>query len=265
MAGMVEPTFVIGGAQRCGTTWLYHLLDQHPQIHLARPINPEPKFFCHDPAPGRDRDWYLRTWFADVPADAIAIGEKSTSYIDTPGVPQRIGRMLPDLKIVFMLRHPVERAISNYRFSKINGLETESIEVAFRQEATRVAQTRFANLSVHPLAYVERGHYVRCLDGFIECMGRDRIKVLIKEHFERDPLKALADLLRFLGVEPGFEPTGVDARHNVTDDPGLRIPHDLVGELIEIYRPSNRRLEQLLGRDLGEWNRPSPMIEAMLV
>ncbi len=264
MAGMVEPTFVIGGAQRCGTTWLYHLLDQHPQIYLARPINPEPKFFCHDPAVGRDRDWYLRTWFANVPTDAVAIGEKSTSYIDTPDVPQRIRQMLPGLKIIFMLRHPVERAISNYRFSKGNGLETGSIDVAFRDEARRVVRTKFANLSVHPLAYIERGHYARHLDGFLECLDHDRIKILIKEHFEREPLKLLPDLLRFLGVEPGFEPTGLDTRLNITEDPELRIPRDLVNELIEIYRPSNLRLEQLLGCDLSDWNRPSPMVEAML-
>ena len=94
---MREPTFVIGGGQRCGTTWLYHLLDEHPQIYLAKPVRPEPKFFITEPAPGRNLDWYLKTWFADA-RDERAVGEKSTAYLDNTEAAERMKRMLAVLK-----------------------------------------------------------------------------------------------------------------------------------------------------------------------
>ena len=89
----MEPTFAIAGGQRCGTTSLYHLLDLHPDIFLAKPVHPEPKFFLRDPAPGRDRAWYIERWFSDA-SDAKAAGEKSTSYMENSLIPAAVTAMM---------------------------------------------------------------------------------------------------------------------------------------------------------------------------
>lgn len=163
---MREPTFVIAGAQRCGTTTLYHLLAGHHQVYMANPVRPEPKFFLNpDPTP-EDRENYLRTWFAGA-SDERAVGEKSTSYLETPGAARRMKALFPRLQAVFILRHPVDRALSNYRFSREHGLENEPFDVAVRHEEHRLRTRLFPGLSAHPLAYIRRGRYISDLEHYL--------------------------------------------------------------------------------------------------
>ena len=260
---MRGPTFIIAGGQRCGTTWLCHILDQHPQVYLAKPRRPEPKFFLRDPMPDRGIDWYLRTWFSGV-RDEVAIGEKSTSYMDTPGVPKRIRHFLPEVKIVFILRHPLDRAISNYRFSRAHGLESQPLEFALRNEARRVAHTQFADVSTHPLAYLHRGHYCRFVEHYLQYFDITSLKVLIKVQVDQQPRAMFQELLPFLGVSTSFEPPDLDVPPEPPEIKNLTISRDLVLELIDQFGPSNRRLEQLIGCDATSWDRPSAAVQAMM-
>ncbi len=107
------PEFIIGGAPRSGTTWLYELLDRHPDVHMAKPVKPEPKFFLRDDEYGKGLEYYANRWFADVEDGKIA-GEKSTDYLESPSAAARIARDLPHVKLIFVLREPVARAYSNY-------------------------------------------------------------------------------------------------------------------------------------------------------
>src|SRR5215470_7742197 len=77
------PDFIIGGAPRAGTTWLYELLDHHPDVHMAKPLNPEPKFFLRDDEYAKGLEYYSRKWFEDVEPSKVA-GEKSTDYLERP-------------------------------------------------------------------------------------------------------------------------------------------------------------------------------------
>ena len=124
--------FFIAGAQRSATTYLYRMLEQHPDITLAQPVRPEPKYFIRDGFSG-DLEAYHREFFDQ--AGTPWFGEKSTSYIEHPVAAERIARCLPDAVIFFMLRDPVERALSNYRFSVMNGLE--SLPLAQALDASR--------------------------------------------------------------------------------------------------------------------------------
>src|SRR5688572_11238783 len=100
---------------------------------MAKPWRPEPKHFLDAAAVGRGREAY-RARFGDAAASVRIFGEKSTSYLERADVPARIATMLPDARILIVLRDPTERAISNYRFSRANGLETASIDEAFYDE-----------------------------------------------------------------------------------------------------------------------------------
>jgi len=151
------------GAQRCGTTYLHTMLDSHEQITMARPANPEPKVFCSDEATGRGAEWYRETYFAHA-GDELLLGEKSTSYLEDPNAPARAKGMLGEIHVLAILRDPVKRAISNWRFSTDNGLETRSLETALKENLAGPREWDPSRTSVSPFAYVERGRYVDYLD-----------------------------------------------------------------------------------------------------
>src|SRR5215831_16827350 len=122
---------------------------------MAKPVTPEPKFFQVDDLYARGLDHYAR-WFEPAGAGQIA-GEKSTNYLESPDAAERIANDLPTVKLVFILREPVERAYSNYLWSKMNGLESDDSETALKLEADREraypARLQFAR----PHSYFSRG------------------------------------------------------------------------------------------------------------
>lgn len=260
---MKQPTFVIGGAQRCGTTTLYDLLDQHPEIYLAKPRWPEPKFFVADPHPPKDRDWYLKTWFSGAP-DVPALGEKSASYLETPGAAERMKAQFPAIKAIFILRHPVERAVSNYRYTRSHDLETESFDTAVRDEPRRLAETRFAGLSAHPHAYLRRGRYADDLEQFFEHFAAEDVKVVLNDDLAGDPATICRELFALLGVDDRFLPTRLDVRENVHPPDDLRMAPATLDHLFAYFAEPNQRLAAMLGRDLSDWDRPTPMLQSLL-
>src|SRR5262249_848442 len=130
------PDFIIAGAPRSGTTWLYALAQRHPRIAMAEPRVPEPKFFLVDEFWQRGIGYYSTRWFDPLP-DGRGLGEKSANYLESSEVPKRICRAVPRVKLVFLLRNPVDRAYSNYLWSRQNGLEIESFERALALEEQR--------------------------------------------------------------------------------------------------------------------------------
>src|SRR5688500_18430887 len=106
------PDFIIAGAPRSGTTWLYMLADRHPAVAMARPWRPEPKFFLIDELYERGISYYSANWFDSLPPGRV-LGEKSANYLESPAVAARIHRHLPEVRLVFILRNPVDRAYSN--------------------------------------------------------------------------------------------------------------------------------------------------------
>ena len=126
---MAEHFFIVG-AQRAGTSYLYQLLDEHPEIEMAKPAKPEPKFFHVDTLYQHGLEYYKSFYFQEGTSVCIR-GEKSTSYMESEKAAYRIAQAFPDGKILFLLRDPIERAISNYWFSVGNGFEQLSMREAF--------------------------------------------------------------------------------------------------------------------------------------
>jgi len=238
--------FVIIGAQRCGTTYLTRLLDEHPEIEMAKPLRPEPRFFLDDQKFGRGVEHYEEQYFSDP--GARVRGEKSTSYIEHDLAVLRIASVLPDATIVAVVRDPVARALSNYRFSCAEGVETLPLVDALKVNGTAERAWDEARFSVSPFAYLERGRYADALARVAQHVPRERLQVLVFEELVADA-SVLAALYERLGVDPGFRPPGLGAPVNASTDTGAL---DAATEawLRTYYAEPNRRLEEFLGRPL---------------
>jgi hypothetical protein len=241
------------GAQRCGTTYLHGLLEAHPEVAMARPARPEPKVFLSDELAGRGLDWYRSTYFGHA-TDERLLGEKSTSYIEDPLAPARAAAVLGDPYVVAVLRDPVLRAVSNWRFSADNGLEDRPLDVALSESLEEEAAWDPATTSVSPFAYLPRGRYAGYLDPWLAAFGDD-----VHVHFLADLVAddaAVADLYARLDVDPDFRPPGRDRVVNESSEPAPDLPADLRARLEGYFAASNQALSTLLGRDLPWWTRP---------
>ncbi|TGN65322.1 hypothetical protein EXE59_16175 [Nocardioides eburneiflavus] len=246
MSGCDHRHLLLVGAQRCGTTFLSRVLDDHPDVAMARPSPPEPKVFCDAALTAKGSDWYHRTWFAHV-RDEELLGDKSTSYLEDPDAPSRAAEVLGGAEVVALLRDPVRRAVSHWRFSTANGLETRDLEEALLADLRDDQPWDPQLSSVSPYAYVRRGRYAEQLAPWVATFPTTTRVVLLEELLgDRGALPALVGAL---GLDPGRTPAPPDAVNASagdapTLDPGVR--RTLTG----YFEESNAQLATLLGRPL---------------
>ena len=241
------------GAQRSGTTYLYHMLDSHPQVLMAKPVRPEPKFFLDEEEYKKGKRHYETRYFADRTNDHIYIGEKSTSYLEYKIVAERIQGFYPGARILLILREPVARAYSNYRFSVENGLESLSFQDAIDMERERLLSGKYAS-SVNPYAYTKRGHYIDYIRDYMNVFDREQISIIIHEEFV-SRLDQISKLFEWLGIDKGHVPENYEGKYNVSvrsdrDRQELEMAKNILGKE---YSRSNTALEELLGRQIRAW------------
>jgi hypothetical protein len=246
----VTEHFFIVGAQRSATTYLYHLLDEHPQIEMAKPIRPEPKFFLLDNLYEQGIDAYLAQFF-DASAAPDRRGEKSTSYCESEVAARRIAAHFPQARVIFLLREPIDRAVSNYWFSVRNGLETRPIGDAFRKEDSRRDDYQ---TSVSPFTYVKRGLYIEQIEMYEQFFPRDQIGIFLHERLTTSP-ETLDSIYRFLGVDDTFNPPLWGQVINAGQKGSETLTPDLEQMLIGKFAGPNARLAERMGGDLAEWRR----------
>lgn len=236
------------GAQRCGTTYLAALLDAHPEITMARPSRPEPKVFLSDQRTRLGLEHYRRTYFAHATGEKL-LGDKSTSYLEDAGAPRRAATVLVAPEIVVVLRDPVKRAVSNWRFSTDNGLESRPLEDALRSDLGADQRAWDAtSTSVSPYAYVRRGRYADCLDPWFATFP-GHVHVCFLEDLVAEPA-SLAELYGRLGVDPAFRPARTGRPVNESREPARVVPAQLVAELRGYYADSDAALRSRLRRQL---------------
>jgi Sulfotransferase domain len=245
--------FLVIGAQRCGTTYLHSLLDAHPHVAMARPARPEPKVFLSEELTDRGVEWYDATFFAHA-APGQLLGDKSTSYLEDPAAPARARRMLGEPGVVVVLRDPVERAVSNWRFSTDHGRETRPAAEALEANLEESRSWDQATSSVSPFAYLERGRYADHLVPWLEEFPDTH--VLFLDELLADPTTAHR-LLEALGAEPSYAPTGrATTPVNPSEAPLPALDPGLRERLDAYFADSDAALARLLGRDLP-WSRPA--------
>jgi Sulfotransferase domain len=245
---MVDRVFIVG-IQRCGTTFLYHLLDNHPQIVMAKPVRPEPKVFLSDSVTG-DPSGYDALLFPDKPPEQMR-GEKSTSYLDHEPALRRIAVTFPDAFYLVVLRDPVERALSHYRFSVDNGLETRSVEEAMLQDIEGREPAYDSKLSVSPFRYVRRGRYYEQLLTLARQVPYENTRVVLFEALLADPA-LVSGIYRFLRVDDHPNAT-VDPRETNTSVATIDVSTRVRQVLRDYYAPLNQALAGFLGRELDVW------------
>lgn len=248
------PDFVLCGAQRSGTTSLFRALMQHPQI--VRPaFNKGVNYF--DVNYPRGRDWYaghfplrtaarLRTRRAGGPC----VFEASGYYLFHPLAVQRLVADLPEVKVVVLLRDPVERAFSAWKHEVARGFESETFERAVELEDERlegevdkmVADPAYLSWPHRHQGYVHRGQYADQLERVLEVLPRERLHLIQSDDFFTEPAEVFARLTAFLEVSPTV-PRHFD-RYNAR--PGSMSPQ-VRAHLEAHYRPHDERLGPILG------------------
>lgn len=222
---MVLPNFLIIGAPKAGTSSLYYYLKQHPQIYMCR--EKEPHFFSLENSeinfkgPG-DRKRYRNavTKFEDYVklfdsvTDETAIGEASTTYLSSPQAPERIKNYLPQVKLIAILRNPVDAAYASFLHLIRDGDENiADFAVALQQEETRIANNWDGIWH-----YQQRGFYYSQIKPYFELFNREQIKIYKYEELKDCPERLLRNILQFLNVEDQYLPD-TSIKYNVSGMP----------------------------------------------
>ena len=239
--------FTIIGAQRSGTTYLYQMLNQHPDISMNKIIRPEPKFFLNPESDSIPLSQYITEVFQNHDESTL-YGEKSTSYLEYGHLAMKINQYLPHPKILVVLRNPVNRAISNYAFSKGNKLDNRPPKIALdinNENKNSIPK----HLSVSPFSYISRGIYIDFLQPYIEVFA-SRLKIILYEDLIGN-IQTIQDIYKFLEVPESFKPTDIVKKYN--ESIGVQISDELRTKLEEFYAPWNKKLESKLGVSLNVW------------
>jgi Sulfotransferase domain len=251
------PSFLIVGAQRGGTTSMYRTLSQHPAI-LKAVLHKGVHYF--DTGYDHGLGWYqghfpLRARAAlaqRATGDVPMTFESSPYYMFHPLAAERISRDLPGVKLLVLIRDPVERAYSAHAHELARGYETESFERALELEDQRLAgeaeriasQPGYQSHSHQHHGYRIRGQYADQLERLGQLFGRDRVHVVDSGRFFTDPEPVYDGVLEFLGLRHHGYP--VFERHNAR--PRSPLPEALRAKLSEHFLPYDERLPQWLNQ-----------------
>lgn len=219
---------------------------------MAKPVSPEPKFFLIDELYDRGIEYYARTWFSDIGSAKVA-GEKTTNYLESSVVAARIHRHLPDVKLIFILREPADRAFSNFLWSRINGFEHEDFATALALEDQRETGVPEELRYARPHAYFSRGLYADLLRPYFELSPREQILCLRYEAIIDKPEALPEQLHRFLGVRTRPKDASGLGVINPSKKPASEMPPEVAKMLRARYAEPNARLAQLLGPEFEIW------------
>ena len=287
------PNFFIVGAQKAGTTSLYHYLDQHPEIYMSP--RKEPHYFegMHSEfrrpglrsAPVSDLAQY-RALFGGVSGER-AIGEASASYLYSPRAPGLIKSSVPDARLIAILRNPADRAYSNFVYCVQVGREP----LGSFAEALQAEEARTRDKWGPLWYYKQKGFYYAQVKRYFDTFGRGQVGVWLYEDLRNDPLGTLREVFRFLDIDESFvpdasmeyNPSGIPrvgrlykgVRTLTARNPALvervlparvrgyvkrrffvkppPFPPEVRRQLTDSYKEDILRLQELIGRELSAW------------
>lgn len=190
----MRPDFLIIGSQKAGTTSLYRVLRDHPQVYVS-PVK-EINYFFHQAIYERGLTFY-ESHFAAAPTSVPVVGEASPGYICHPQAPFRIHQAYPDIKLLLTIRDPVDRAYSQYWDSRRKLAEARSFARAVEQALTPIYVPG-------ETGYFSRGTYAIYVRRYFAYFQREQVKVLRFVDLKEDPEHFYHEGFRFLQVDPSF-------------------------------------------------------------
>lgn len=249
------PDFLIIGTQRGGTSSLYKYLSSHPSVIPS--LRKETEYFAGRYALGLD--WY-RANFPRIDRNSQATRltfEATPDYMLHPLAASRAHELIPDAKLIALIREPVQRALSHHRHMTRLGFEQLDFEDAVDAEQERYSED-LERLESDPFhrptqlmrySYLLRGHYADHLEPWIDEYGRDRLLVVQSDRFYSNTAHALGEIQEFVGL-PVSIPTDL-SNYSVVTGPPEPLDPTLEERLVDYFRPHNEKLEKLLGIDTG--------------
>ena len=242
-----RPHFLGIGTQKGGTTTLYQLLQPHPEVFL--PSNKEVHYFTKHY--GLGEAWYLEHFQAAAPGQLR--GEITPYYLFHEAAPERIRNLRPDMRLIALLRDPVERSLSQYFHSRRLGLEDLPLHEALAVEAERLAGSEAVirepggtHASHQEHSYLARSRYELQLQRYFSLFGRSNVLVLRSEDLFEQPQASLKALSEFLGISP-FSADTVVPKANPGAGEASGVPISVREHLAQELAPTYRWLEQELG------------------
>jgi len=227
------PDFIIVGGMKCGTSSLFNYLNQHPRLFGS--CYKELRYFSHDEYYSKGEKWY-RSHFPIVkklPGGSLTF-EASPDYLASPETPERMQKLIPDVKIIALLRNPTERAISHY---------FHSIKKGWRQDEILNA------MKVEDIIFKQRGLYKKQLQGYYNLFPAENIRVIGSEIFFENPVDTLKEVYSFLGVDPDIKISDLSPRQvGFNREPVDTAVHEY---LDNYYKTFNQELFDFIGRDFG--------------
>lgn len=238
------PDFLIIGAGKSGTTSLNYYLGNYPQILL--PNNKEINFFSKNFSYGWD--WYLSQFPSITDSSEFITGEASPSYFFMPHVPERIKQLAPNIKLIVLLRNPVERSISAYYQNRKTGKVTKTLEEVVNREIKHYQKITSDELS-YAGGIVMQSLYFWKLQRWLQIFPREQFLILPSEDFFAHPARTMKQVCQFLDI-PEFIAQKYHKLNVGAYPPGEK---NIRGKLIEFFLPHNQKLEDYLKMKFN-WN-----------
>ena len=245
--------FIVPGAQKSGTTALHYFLKKHPQIAL--PDRQEMHFFddegifSHQPVDYEllHRHFRVRAGLALINR-RLLVGEVTPSYLYWKPAMERIANYNPQIKLVILLRNPIDRAFAHWNMQRFKGREFLDFLDALKEEPRKIAQP--LTIESRRFAYLDRGFYSRQLECVFKFFPREQVHLVKFETFRDRKQETLDSIFDFLGVK---------RLRNIRDKDRNVVPYERAMRpderkyLSEVFLAEIAKLEQMLGWDLADW------------
>jgi hypothetical protein len=242
------PDFIIIGTQKGGTSSLHYYLSQHPKIRMS--VEKEIHFF--DLNFNNGLEWYQRQFPKQDNNSEILFGESSPYYLFHPLVPERVNKICPKVKLIVMLRNPVDRAYSHYMMQKKKGIEEfNNFEDAYRAESARIndeiekinSDPKYYSYNHQKFSYLARGRYFEQIERWLNYFPLSNFHFIKSELFFQDINSVLTSVYSFLGIEHYLPPDLSIQNSNEYLQMELKERLELEG----YFKSDNDKLIKLLG------------------